>query len=114
MNVVLIGDGDVSAALSGDAIEEIDMLMGIGAAQRGNNSHCVESFRRSIRGATCVQNEGHRERAEAMIDGDIERLWGRDELCASEMQYSLGLEFVQVEPSGLRNCQMVVFQSNQR
>ena len=60
------------------------------------------------------KNEGHRERAEAMIDGDIERLWGGDELCASEDAVLLGLEFVQVEPSGLKNCQMVVFQSNQR
>ena len=37
------------------------------------------------------KNEGHRERAEAMIDGDIERLWGRDELAPAKMQYSSAL-----------------------
>jgi len=41
-------------------------------------------------GRLVFKNEGHRERAEAMIDGDIERLWRRNELCASEDAVFIG------------------------
>ena len=86
VNVVLIGDGDVSAALNAaDPQSEIDMLMGIGAAPEGViTATALRGLDAPFEGRLVFKNEGHRERAEAMIDGDIERLWGRDELCASE------------------------------
>ena len=86
VNVVLIGDGDVSAALNAaDPKSEIDMLMGIGAAPEGViTATALRGLGAPFEGRLVFKNEGHRERAEKMIDGDIERLWDRDELCASE------------------------------
>ena len=92
VNVVLIGDGDVSAALNAaDPKSEIDMLMGIGAAPEGViTATALRGLCAPFEGRLVFKNEGHRERAEAMIDGDIERLWGRDELCASEDAVFIG------------------------
>ena len=92
VNVVLIGDGDVSAALNAaDPQSEIDMLMGIGAAAEGViTATALRGLGAPFEGRLVFKNEGHRERAEAMIDGDIERLWGRDELCASEDAVFIG------------------------
>ena len=92
VNVVLIGDGDVSAALNAaDPKSEIDMLMGIGAAPEGViTATALRGLGAPFEGRLVFKNEGHRERAEAMIDGDIERLWGRDELCASEDAVFIG------------------------
>ena len=36
------------------------------------------------------RNEGHRERAEKMIEGDIERIWLRDDLCQSDDSVFIG------------------------
>ena len=92
MNVVLIGDGDVSAALNAaDPQSEIDMLMGIGAAPEGViTATALRGLDAPFEGRLVFKNEGHRERAEAMIDGDIERLWRRNELCASEDAVFIG------------------------
>ena len=92
VNVVLIGDGDVSAALNAaDPQSEIDMLMGIGAAPEGViTATALRGLGAPFEGRLVFKNEGHRERAEAMIDGDIERLWGRDELCAGEDAVFIG------------------------
>ena len=92
VNVVLIGDGDVSAALNAaDPQAEIDLLMGIGAAPEGViTATALRGLGAPFEGRLVFKNEGHRERAEAMIDGDIERLWGRDELCASEDAVFIG------------------------
>ena len=92
VNIVLIGDGDVSAALNAaDPKSEIDMLMGIGAAPEGViTATALRGLGAPFEGRLVFKNEGHRERAEAMIDGDIERLWGRDELCASEDAVFIG------------------------
>ena len=92
VNVVLIGDGDVSAALNAaDPQSEIDMLMGIGAAPEGViTATALRGLDAPFEGRLVFKNEGHRERAEAMIDGDIERLWRRNELCASEDALFIG------------------------
>ena len=92
VNVVLIGDGDVSAALNAaDPQSEIDMLMGIGAAPEGViTATALRGLDAPFEGRRVFKNEGHRERAEAMIDGDIERLWRRNELCASEDAVFIG------------------------
>ena len=92
VNVVLIGDGDVSAALNAaDPQSEIDMLMGIGAAPEGViTATALRGLDAPFEGRLVFKNEGHRERAEAMIDGDIERLWRRNELCASEDAVFIG------------------------
>ena len=40
--------------------------------------------RQPFQGRLVFKNDGHRERAERMIEGDIERLWDRDDLCSSD------------------------------
>ncbi len=92
VNVVLIGDGDVSAALNAaDPNSEIDMLMGIGAAPEGViTATALRGLGAPFEGRLVFKNDGHRERAEQMIDGDVDRLWDRDELCSSDDSMFIG------------------------
>ena len=92
VNVLLIGDGDVSAALNAaDPKSDVDMLMGIGAAPEGViTATALRGLGAPFEGRLVFKNEGHRERAEKMIEGDIERLWSRDELCASDDAVFIG------------------------
>jgi fructose-1,6-bisphosphatase/sedoheptulose 1,7-bisphosphatase-like protein len=85
-NVIRIGDGDVSAALNAaDPSSDIDMLMGIGAAPEGViTATALRGLGAPFQGRLVFKNDGHRERAERMIEGDIERLWDRDDLCSSD------------------------------
>ena len=89
---ILIGDGDIAAALNAaDPNSEIDMLMGIGAAPEGViTATALRGLGSSFEGRLVFKNDGHRERAEKMIDGDIERIWGRDELCSSDDSIFIG------------------------
>ena len=84
--VILIGDGDVSAALdAADPGSNIDLLMGIGAAPEGViTATALRGLDATFQGRLVFKNDGHRERAERMIDGNIERLWERDDLCSSK------------------------------
>ena len=92
VDVVLIGDGDIAAALNAaDHNSEIDMLMGIGAAPEGViTATALRGLKAPFEGRLIFKNEGHRERAEKMIDDDIDRLWGRDELCSSDDSIFIG------------------------
>jgi fructose-1,6-bisphosphatase class II len=92
INPILIGDGDIAAALNAaDPNSEIDMLMGIGAAPEGViTATALRGLGSSFEGRLVFKNDGHRERAENMIDGDIERIWGRDDLCASDDSVFIG------------------------
>ncbi len=92
VDIRLIGDGDVSAALdAADPSSEIDMLMGVGAAPEGViTAAALRGLDASFEGRLVFKNDGHRERAESMIDGDIERIWSRDQLCASEDAIFIG------------------------
>ena len=89
---VLIGDGDIAAALNAaDPNSEIDLLMGIGAAPEGViTATALRGLGAPVEGRLVFKNEGHRERAETMVDGDIERIWDRDELCRSENSIFIG------------------------
>ena len=89
---ILIGDGDIAAALNAaDPNSEIDMLMGIGAAPEGViTATALRGLGSSFEGRLVFKNDGHRERAEKMIDGDIERIWDRDELCSSDDSIFIG------------------------
>ena len=89
---VLIGDGDIAAALNAaDPESEIDMLMGIGAAPEGViTATALRGLDAPFEGRLVFKNEGHRERAEEMIEGDIERIWSRDELCSTEDSIFIG------------------------
>ncbi len=89
---ILIGDGDIAAALNAaDPNSEIDMLMGIGAAPEGViTATALRGLESSFEGRLVFKNDGHRERAEKMIDGDIERIWARDDLCASDDSVFIG------------------------
>ena len=92
VNVVLIGDGDIAAALNAaDPNSDIDLLMGIGAAPEGViTATALRGLDAPFEGRLVFKNEGHRNRAEEMIDGDIERLWKRDDLCSSEDSLFIG------------------------
>lgn len=92
MTPVLIGDGDIAAALNAaDPNSEIDLLMGIGAAPEGViTATALRGLGAPFEGRLVFKNEGHRERAETMVDGDIERIWDRDELCRSENSIFIG------------------------
>ncbi len=92
VDIVLIGDGDIAAALdSADPNSDIDMLMGIGAAPEGViTATALRGLDAPFEGRLVFKNEGHRERAESMIDGDVDRIWGRDELCSSDDSVFIG------------------------
>ena len=92
VNVVLIGDGDIEAALNAaDPDSNVDLLMGIGAAPEGViTATALRGLNAPFEGRLVFKNEGHRSRAEKMIDGDIERLWGRDDLCTSDDSLFIG------------------------
>ena len=86
VRIRLIGDGDVSAALdAANPDSEVDLLMGIGAAPEGViTATALRGLGAHFEGKLVFRNDGHRERAETMIDGDIERIWQRDDLCMSD------------------------------
>ena len=92
VDIVLIGDGDIAAALNAaDPNSEIDMLMGIGAAPEGViTATALRGLNAPFEGRLIFKNDGHRERAEEMIDDDVDRLWGRDELCSSDDSIFIG------------------------
>ena len=91
-NVVLIGDGDIAAALNAaDPNSNIDLLMGIGAAPEGViTATALRGLDAPFEGRLVFKNKGHRSRAEEMIDGDIDRLWERNDLCSSEDSLFIG------------------------
>ncbi len=86
VRIRLIGDGDVSAALdAANPDSEVDLLIGIGAAPEGViTATALRGLDAHFEGRLVFRDEGHRERAEEMVGGDLERLWSRNELCASE------------------------------
>ena len=92
VNVVLIGDGDIAAALNAaDPDSNVDLLMGIGAAPEGViTATALRGLNAPFEGRLVFKNEGHRTRAEKMIDGDVERLWGRDDRCTSDDSLFIG------------------------
>jgi len=92
VDVVLIGDGDIAAALNAaDSNSDIDMLMGIGAAPEGViTATALRGLKAPFEGRLIFKNDGHRDRAEKMIDDDVDRLWGRDELCSSDDSIFIG------------------------
>ena len=92
VDIVLIGDGDIAAAINAaDPNSDIDMLMGVGAAPEGViTATALRGLKAPFEGRLVFKNEGHRERAEAMIEGDVDRLWGRDELCSSDDSVFIG------------------------
>ena len=92
VNTILIGDGDIAAALNAaDPDSDIDMLMGIGAAPEGViTATALRGLKAPFEGRLVFKNEGHRERAESMIDGDVDRIWSRDELCSSDDSVFIG------------------------
>ena len=86
VRIRLIGDGDVAGALdAADPSSEVDLLIGVGAAPEGViTATALRGLDAHFEGRLVFKNEGHRERAEQMIDGDIERIWSRDDLCQSD------------------------------
>jgi len=84
--VPLIGDGDIAAALNAaDPNSDIDMLMGIGAAPEGViTATALRALGGHFEGKLVTTNEDHARRAAEMVGADVDRVWGRDDLCASE------------------------------
>jgi fructose-1,6-bisphosphatase II len=115
VNIKLIGDGDVTAALNAaDPNSDIDMLMGIGAAPEGViTATALRGLGAPFEGRLVFKNEGHRERAERMIDDDIEKIWDRDELCSSDDALFIGSGVCDGRTKGVRSNEegMYVVQS---
>lgn len=86
VSVPLIGDGDVSAALdAANPHSDIDLLMGIGAAPEGViTATALRGLDAHFEGRLVTTNEDHERRAREMLGDDLEKVWGRDDLCASE------------------------------
>jgi fructose-1,6-bisphosphatase class II len=86
VSVPLIGDGDVSAALdAADPTSDIDMLMGIGAAPEGViTATALRGLDAHFEGRLVTTTEDHERRAREMLGDDVDRIWGRDDLCSSE------------------------------
>lgn len=84
--VPLIGDGDVSAALNAaDPNSDIDMLMGIGAAPEGViTAAALRGIGGHFEGRIVTTNEDHEKRAAEMLGDQVDKVWARDELCASD------------------------------
>lgn len=88
--IKLIGDGDVSAALSTCFKETgIDVLMGIGGAPEGVLAaaalKCVEG---EIQGRLKFRNNDERERARKMGVTDEERVYKMDELASGHVMFA--------------------------
>jgi len=111
VNVIKIGDGDISAALdAADSKSDIDMLMGIGAAPEGViTATALRGLDAPFEGRLIFKNRGHRERAEKMIEGDIERTWTRDELCSSEDSIFIGTGVCNGRTKGVEKTNEGVF-----
>ena len=114
INPILIGDGDIAAALNAaDPASEIDMLMGIGAAPEGViTATALRGLNAPFEGRLVFRNEGHRERAIEMIEGDIERIWGRDDLCKSEDSVFIGSGVCDGRTKGVEEIEEGVFRVN--
>ena len=84
--VPLIGDGDVAAALNAaDPNSDVDLLMGIGAAPEGViTAAALRGLGGHFEGRLVTTTEDHERRAREMLGDDVDRLWGRDDLCASD------------------------------
>ena len=79
------------------------MLMGIGAAPEGViTATAMRGLDAPFEGRLVFKNEGHRERAERMIDGDIERTRDRDELCSSDDSLFIGTGVCKGRTEGVR------------
>ena len=85
VSVPLIGDGDVSAALdAATPHSDVDLLMGIGAAPEGViTATALRGLGAHFEGRLVTTNEDHERRACEMLGDDVDKLWGRDDLCAS-------------------------------
>ncbi len=86
VSVPLIGDGDVSAALdAANPHSDIDLLMGIGAAPEGViTATALRGLGAHFEGRLVTTTEDHERRAREMLGDDADRIWGRDDLCASD------------------------------
>ena len=86
VSVPLIGDGDVSAALdAANPNSDVDLLMGIGAAPEGViTATALRGLNAHFEGRLVTTNENHERRAREMLGDDVDKLWSRDDLCASE------------------------------
>jgi fructose-1,6-bisphosphatase/sedoheptulose 1,7-bisphosphatase-like protein len=82
--VRLIGDGDIAGALR--AVEgEVDLLMGIGAAPEGViAATAIKALGGVFESRLHFHKPEFRERAEKMMDDDVDRLWTEQDLCQSD------------------------------
>jgi len=85
--VHLVTDGDITIALAAlDPEAGLDGLMGIGGAPEGViTAAAVQCWRGGMQARLHFPKEGQRERAQRMIDGNIDRVFGTDELASGEV-----------------------------
>ncbi|MFQ3588631.1 MAG: class II fructose-bisphosphatase, partial [Fimbriimonadaceae bacterium] len=80
--VHLVPDGDISIAIAAlDEDSGVDALMGIGGAPEGViTAAAVRSFGGEMQARLKFANDEQRERAEAMVGGDLDRVFETDDL----------------------------------
>jgi fructose-1,6-bisphosphatase II len=85
--VHLVTDGDITIALAAlDPEAGLDGLMGIGGAPEGViTAAAVQCWGGEMQARLSFPKEGQRERAERMIEGDIDRVFVTDELAQGEV-----------------------------
>lgn len=85
--VHLVTDGDITIALAAlDPEAGLDGLMGIGGAPEGViTAAAVQCWSGGMQARLHFPREGQRERAQQMIDGDIDRVFDTEELASGEV-----------------------------
>ena len=88
--VHLIGDGDLSiaiAALNPDS--GVDALMGIGGAPEGViTAAAVQCVGGEMQAKLIFTNDDQRSRAEQMVSGDVDRVFGATDLARGDVMFS--------------------------
>lgn len=85
--VHLVMDGDITIALAAlDPEAGLDGLMGIGGAPEGViTAAAVQCWGGDMQARLSFPKDGQRERAQRMMDGDIERVLSTDDLATGEV-----------------------------
>ncbi len=113
----LIGDGDVSAAISAAMPNSgVDVLMGTGGAPEGViAAAAIRCIGGSMQGRLKFRNEGEIERAKRMGVNEIHKVWGLEELargnvmfCATGVTQGNFLNGVRFTPGGAETHSIVM------
>jgi fructose-1,6-bisphosphatase II len=86
----LITDGDITLGIAAiDPLTGIDALMGIGGAPEGViTAAAVRCVGGDMQARLVFRNDSERERAERMVEGDINRVFGTEDLASGSVMFA--------------------------